>query len=311
MNSGLVYKQRNDRNVSDPEFNKQINIISQAVKVHPITGDLKRGPSELPLDYYEERLLGNLPTEGRILIEEYYKALYLNDQDMEKYNFKYWIDYFKVSNITLRNAFNYVFFPIPDENNPTEVGKILTFKDYEFDNRRKLISEMSKGEYMDYLSKTEERPELEELKRLEYINIQKTAKQPRISERTIPHLDQEIDDNLDNALINSDIIKQIDYKISEIVTNDFESKGLQLDADIKLKLEEIKSKRIKIEAENIKKLYQNPELIPTFKDPDDNSEKYNKLTDRGKIHLVTHEDANNKESNQKIQPLSNIISNSK
>jgi len=235
--------------------------VSQAVKVHPITGDLRKGKTELPLDYYEERLLGNLPTEGRILVEEYYKALYLNDQDPEKYNFTYWLEYFKVSSITLRNTFNYMFFPIADENNPTEVGKILHFKDFEFENRRKMISEMSEGEYKEYLEKTEDRPEIQEIKRLEYINLQTSAKQPRITERTVPTIDSEIDENLDKVLINSEIMKEIDNKISEFVTQQIEHKGLVLDADIKLRLEEIKEKRRMIETENIKRLYENPELI--------------------------------------------------
>jgi len=259
--------------------------------VHPITEDLKKGPTEHSLDYYEERLLGNLPTEGRILVEEYYKALYLNDQDPEKYNFSYWLDYFKVGNVTLRNTFNYIFFPIADENNPTEVGKILHFKDFEFENRRKMISEMSKEEYKEYLEKTEERPEIEEIKRLDYISLQATARQPRMSERTIPTIDEEIDDNLDKVLINSDVMKEIDYKISEFVTHQIEHKGLVLDADIILRLEEIKEKRKMLENENMKKLYLNPELIVTVKnlEPDENEIKVIEITKDESTKYISHE----------------------
>jgi len=278
VDSGLVYKHRADRNAADPEYNKLINIVSQAVKVHPITGDLKKGPTEFSLDYYEERLLGNLPTEGRILVEEYYKALYLNDQDPENYNFSYWLDYFKVSNVTLRNAFNYVFFPIPDENNPTEVGKILHFKDFEFANRRKMIAEMSKEEYKEYLEKTEERPELNEIKRLEYINLQTSAKQSRITERTIPTLDEEIEDNLEKTLINSEIIREIDNKIAEFVSLQIEEKGLVLDADVKLRLDEIKEKRKMLDYEKMKKIYENPELIETNKKIEPDSQKPSLIT---------------------------------
>jgi len=251
------------------------------------------------LDYYEERLLGNLPTEGRILVEEYYKALYLNDQDPEKYNFTYWLDYFKVSNVTLRNAFNYIFFPIPDENNPNEVGKILHFKDFEFENRRKMISEMNKEEYKEYLEKTEERPELQEIKRLEYLDLQKTAKQARITERTIPTLDDEIDDNLDKVLINSEIMKQIDYKINDFVSLQIENKGLILDADIKLRLEEIKEKRKMIEQENLKKLYENPDMISTA---DDSAEKENEKkleNDENKPKMIIDGSRNSQVENDK------------
>ncbi len=251
------------------------------------------------MDYYEERLLGNLPTEGRILVEEYYKALYLNDQDPEKYNFTYWLDYFKVSNVTLRNAFNYIFFPIPDENNPNEVGKILHFKDFEFENRRKMISEMNKEEYKEYLEKTEERPELQEIKRLEYLDLQKTAKQARITERTIPTLDDEIDDNLDKVLINSEIMKQIDYKINDFVSLQIENKGLILDADIKLRLEEIKEKRKMIEQENLKKLYENPDMISTA---DDSAEKENEKkleNDENKPKMIIDGSRNSQVENDK------------
>ena len=189
--------------------------------------------------------MGQLPYEGRILIEEYYKALYLNDENPETYNINYWQDYFKVSTQTLRNIFNYVFFPIPDEKNPSDVGKILYFKDAELANRRKLISHMTGDEYKDYLANTEMRPELEELKRLDYIKYQVTADEPRISERTVPHTIEELDDSLEGYLTKSPIMKEIDSNITNYVKATIEGKGgLELDKDVRMALEQIKKERL-------------------------------------------------------------------
>jgi len=293
VDSGAIHKQRLDKNANDPEFNKLISIVSQAVKVYSFNGDLKKGKTELPLDYYEEKLLGNIPTEGRILVEEYYKALYMNDGDPEKYNFPYWVEYFKVSNVTLRNAFNYIFFPIPDPNNPTEVGKILHFKDQELQERRKLIAEMSTEDYKNYLEKTDERPELQEIKRLDYIKYQTSAKSPRISQRTIPTTDDDLEEKVDYGLINSDVIRDIDNKIGEFVANKVDYEGLILDKDIKLKLEEIRQKRKLLDEEYYRRIAENPELIESenengVNDNDNDNEGLTKVLDDGKIKLISN-----------------------
>jgi hypothetical protein len=241
---------------------RQINIVSQAVKVEsPHKHQI--GKYEMPLDYIEEGMLGQTPTDGRILIEEYYKVLYLNNEDPETYNFSYWEKYFGVSKITLRNIFNYIFFPIPDEKNPSEVGKILYFKDIEFEKKRKMIAEMTGEEYKEYLEKTHERPELEEFNRLDYLTYQTTATEPRITERTIPTDDQEIDERLNRPLINSEIIKEIDERIQTIVKEELENSGNAslIERDIQIQLEEIKNKRLKLQSEE-KKLLEDSSIAP-------------------------------------------------
>jgi hypothetical protein len=227
----------------DPELIAAVNKISQAVKVNKFT-DLHVIKTELPLDYLEENLMGQLPFDGRILVEEYYKALYLNDENPETYNINYWSEYFKVTTMTLRNIFNYVFFPIPDEKNPSDVGKILYFKDAELSNRRKLISQMTGEEYKDYLGNTDKRPELEELKRLDYIKFQVTSDQPRMSERTVPYTLEELDDELEGYLKKSSIMKEVDANISNYVKATIEGSGLELDKDVRKALEQIKKDRL-------------------------------------------------------------------
>jgi hypothetical protein len=265
------------------------------------------------LDYYEEKLLGNIPTEGRILVEEYYKALYMNDGDPEKYNFPYWVEYFKVSNVTLRNAFNYIFFPIADPNNPTEIGKILHFKDIDLQERRKLIAEMSSEEYKNYLENTDERPELQEIKRLDYINYQKSAKIPRISNRTIPHTDEDLEDLVDFGLIKSDVIRDIDKKIGEFVTNKIEYQGLILDKDVKLKLDEIREKRKLLDEEYYRRIAENPELIETgeINEENENENENKKVLESGKVKLISNTPNKENGLNDFNNNNNNIINNDK
>jgi len=240
--------------MKDQEIIRQVQIISQAIKVEPFVKE-QRLNYEIPLDYIEEGMLGQLPTEGRILMEEYYKVLYLNNEDPEKYNFTYWENYFKVSKITLRNIFNHVFFPIPDENNPSEIGKILYFKDVEYSNRRKMISEMTSEEYQEYLSNTDERPELAEENRLKYLSYQTTATEPRVTERTVPVDDEEIDRQLDSPLIYSPIIKEVDDKIELLLKGELDNTNrLLLDKDVELKLQQIKTKRLELEKQREKEI---------------------------------------------------------
>jgi len=246
-----------DRDTKDLDLIEKIRIISQAVKPVP-PPIIHKDNFSLPMDYYEEGLLGNLPTEGRILIEEYYKTLYLNDQDTEKYNFTYWERYYKVDKQTLRNIFNYVFFPIPNANDKSEVGKVLFFQDSEFAKRRKMLSDMTSDEYKEYLEKSDEKPELQEVKRLDYIEFQSTLNEPRVTERSYPIDEQELEKQLDNPLKYSAIIREIDTKINEIVSMKLE-KSQEIDRDLQLKLEEyktIQSKRIQ-EGENDKETQKN------------------------------------------------------
>ncbi len=244
VDSGGVIRSRSLTD-KDPELIRNVNRISQAVKVNKFT-DMQIAKIEYPLDYLEENLMGQLPFEGRILIEEYYKALYLNDENPEIYNINYWQDYFKVTTHTLRNIFNYVFFPIPDEKSLSDVGKILYFKDAELAKRRLMISEMTGEEYKDYLTNTEMRPELEEIRRLDYIKYQVTSDEPRLSERTVPHTNQELDEALDEPLTKSPIMKEIDRNITNYIKATIEERGLELDKDVRIALEEIRKQRLAV-----------------------------------------------------------------
>ena len=240
---------RIDLNNKNMDLIKRVNIVSSAIKVQEPKLYTSNFEYELPADYLEETLLGDMPTSGRILVEEYFKVLYLNNENPEKYNFSYWENYFKVDNKTLRNIFNYVFFPLPDEKNKEETGKILYFQDFEFSKRRKLISDMSvfylkiqPEEYNEYLEKTVERPELEETKRLDYIDYQLNSTEPKITERTLAYEDEEWDKQLENPLKYSPFIKEIDERIMKLTNTQINVQ--HLDKDIVNKIEHNKKNLI-------------------------------------------------------------------
>ncbi len=256
INSGLPVKGR-DLNAKDPELIRQVNIVARAVKVEdPVQHKIAK--YDLPLDFLEEGMLGETPTDGRILIEEYYKVLYLNNEDPEKYNFAYWEKYFNVNKVTLRNIFNYIFFPLPDEKNPNEVGKILYFKDIDFEKRRNMIAEMTSDEYKEYLEQTDERPELQEVNRLEYLVYQTTSTEPRMTDRTVPIDDEEIERRIDSPLVYSEVIQEVDDRIHKLIRGEMENLTNEnlLEKDIQMQIDQIKQKRLEISQAETKRLDQ-------------------------------------------------------
>lgn len=92
-------------------------------------------------------------------------------------------------------------------------------------------------EYNEYLDKTVERPELEETKRLDYLEFQKTD-QARISERTIAYDDYELDEQMTNPLKYSPIMREIEDRIGKLTESTLDTQ--LLDKDVKQKIEEQK-----------------------------------------------------------------------
>lgn len=66
------------------------------------------------------------PQDGRILTKELPKVLQLNNDDPKTYNLIYWAKFFNIEPEELMNVFNYVSYPIVDEES-AEVVKILRF----------------------------------------------------------------------------------------------------------------------------------------------------------------------------------------
>lgn len=68
------------------------------------------------------------PQDGKLLLTELAKTLWLNAQDPEKYDTEFFARYFNVEPQKLRNVLNVVAFPVVDEMSG-EIVKILRFTD--------------------------------------------------------------------------------------------------------------------------------------------------------------------------------------
>lgn len=126
----------------DASLVEQVNLIMDGVTVENVAQIANTGKSELTREYIEEFLMADLPTDGRLLVEEYPKLIHLNNSDPERFSIKYWENFLKVDPVTLRNIFNYVYVPIVKENQD-QANEVISFKDFEFGQRRKLIEAMS------------------------------------------------------------------------------------------------------------------------------------------------------------------------
>ena len=77
-----------------------MNLLAKAVEVDepPVFGQ------DINEEYIiEDSLRANLPTEKRILVDEIFKVLYMNNLDPETYTISFWADYFNISPATIRN----------------------------------------------------------------------------------------------------------------------------------------------------------------------------------------------------------------
>lgn len=75
---------------------------------------------------------------------------------------------------------------------------------------------------------------MEELKRLDYLEFQ-SHDEIRVSERTVPYEDEDIDEKLTFPLKNSPIMKEIDEKIAKMMENEIVMDKL-IDKDVAQKI---------------------------------------------------------------------------
>lgn len=125
-----------------------MNILAQAVKVDD--------PPLLPPD--QEQLYGylkqqenqQLEQDHRILIDEIYKVLYLNNQDPHLYNVRFWAKHFKIDPAAIRNIFNYLGYPVIDPQTRT-VKNTLVFIDVDMMNHKDELKNLTREDYILYL----------------------------------------------------------------------------------------------------------------------------------------------------------------
>jgi hypothetical protein len=79
-----------------------------------------------------------------------YKVLYLNNKDPTLFNAHFWSRHFAISVPAIRNVFNYLSHPIINYETK-EVTGYLRFIDDEIIKNRKLIGDMTRDDYIEYL----------------------------------------------------------------------------------------------------------------------------------------------------------------
>ena len=258
INSGLAIEKIQVEEKNHDKI-KKVNLVSNSIKEYlkPNEPQLLSNAGAVPLDYLEEGFMGYLPAPGRIHIDEYYKTLFLNEENSKRYDFNYWVNYYDVDAAVFRNIVNYVYFPVTDSVNPSEINRIIYFKDPEYEERRKMISSMNTQEYDDYMKNTQERPELEELKRLDYLKHIEMSTEPRITKRTVIYDAIEHEKVMENPLLYSDVMKAVDDQIFKVTKEIGQSGKLDVDPDLRLRIEKMKDiKRL----ENIRSLEYNEHM---------------------------------------------------
>lgn len=156
-----------DINEKDNNLIQKLNIVAQAVKVED--------PPMLPHDQDElyKNLLENSneakSQDHRILIDEIYKVLYLNNENPTIYNVKFWSDHFKIQPAAIRNIFNYLAFPIVDPKDKSIV-KLLQFIDVDLLRNKDKLSDMTLEDYKAYLEEDYyRRLEIEEREKQQFL----------------------------------------------------------------------------------------------------------------------------------------------
>ncbi|KAM3141918.1 hypothetical protein pb186bvf_006004 [Paramecium bursaria] len=107
----------------------RVNKNDQLVKQVGILGEAMHQVDQLPLETQKQQLEKKFgddnesfykSQEGRILLIELPRLLFLNNKDPKTYNLQFWAEHFNIEPQKLRNIFNYIAYPL--ENN-----KILRF----------------------------------------------------------------------------------------------------------------------------------------------------------------------------------------
>lgn len=137
-----------DVNIKDDNLIKKLNILAQVIIVEkpPVIGTSE----EELYTSLSEGMYGDISQDHRILRDEIYKVLVLNNKDPQLYSIQFWSKHFKIEPAAIRNIFNYVAFPVVDPQTKAVV-KILYFIDYDFITNAQKLTDITRQDYVEYL----------------------------------------------------------------------------------------------------------------------------------------------------------------
>lgn len=140
--------EKKDINDKDDNLIRKMNIVAQAVVIEDPPLSVP-DPDDI-LEEMKEGMYGLLSQDHRILRDEIYKVLFLNNQNPEVYNVQFWSRHFKIDPAAIRNMFNYLAYPIVDQKSKTVV-KILYFIDMDIVKNREKLQDLTRDDYSNYL----------------------------------------------------------------------------------------------------------------------------------------------------------------
>ncbi|CAI2360045.1 unnamed protein product [Moneuplotes crassus] len=132
----------------DESLIQKLNIVAQALVVEK-PPELYVSDEELTRSL-DKGMYAELPQDHRMLTNEIYKVLYLNNEDPELYNVKFWATHFKIDPSAIRNIFNYLAYPVFDPFSH-KLERILYFIDADFVKNSHKLQDVTRKDYMNYL----------------------------------------------------------------------------------------------------------------------------------------------------------------
>jgi len=113
-----------DRSQKNTDLLRRLDVLTGAMNQVPT----KRKVKTRNIEHFQSGMgRSEMSEEGRILLEEYTKVLFLNNKDPAKYNIIFWAEHFNILPSKLRNIFNFITFGLPDQKNPKDIGRVLRF----------------------------------------------------------------------------------------------------------------------------------------------------------------------------------------
>ncbi|CAD8043108.1 unnamed protein product [Paramecium primaurelia] len=120
-----------DRKDKDINLVKQIQILGDIMHQIPTheeeLKELQKKAEQFDKLQIDDKTQIYKSEEGRILLTELPKVLHLNNKDPKQYNLLFWAEHFNIEPQKLRNIFNFIHYPILDQQNKEEKQKILKF----------------------------------------------------------------------------------------------------------------------------------------------------------------------------------------
>jgi hypothetical protein len=133
----------------DESLLQKVNVIAQAVVVDQ-PPFLTQDNDDFNQQIIDQHTYEEISQDHRILRDEIYKVLLLNNQDPALYNVEFWSQHFQIEPSAIRNIFNYIAYPVPDPKSQT-IGHVLYFIDIDMVRNADKIADLTRLDYIGYL----------------------------------------------------------------------------------------------------------------------------------------------------------------